>query len=317
MVDSCRALLSLLIICDFSKESSGTIDLNLQELEYLAAHLRAKECRLLVAALHFNSYELPKQLSEAGEALFELHAKEIESIIWLSFGSLASLRGGDKQENPVSAPTAALELESRRGGRQNPPTSGASTASNRASRPRRLVGQDDVSGARQGRAASRQRFLRSTCANRGDDHYGPTTTGKSVETNSSSSSGGDGDGDLYLLLVIDMIVVGLVAGSLFSLVFVVGSLVIGRVARCDDRRQRRRDPNDRSLIDRDCEAADCRDDDNDASDDYDTSFENFNDAVQWQIAPHELQTRSEEPLNAINDSHHYTEYLVLPPLQSK
>uniref|UniRef100_A0ABD2XA87 Uncharacterized protein n=1 Tax=Trichogramma kaykai TaxID=54128 RepID=A0ABD2XA87_9HYME len=39
---------------------------------------------------------------------------------------------------------------------------------------------------------------------------------------------------------------------------------------------------------------------------------NFNDAVQWQIATYELQTRSEKPLNAINDSHHYTEYLALP-----
>ena len=50
---------SVLIFC--------TIDVNLAELEYLAAHLDPYECRRLVAALHYTSYELPKSLAGAGE----------------------------------------------------------------------------------------------------------------------------------------------------------------------------------------------------------------------------------------------------------
>uniref|UniRef100_A0ABD2X9V8 Death domain-containing protein n=1 Tax=Trichogramma kaykai TaxID=54128 RepID=A0ABD2X9V8_9HYME len=280
MVDYCRALLSLLVICDFSKKSSGTIDLNLQELEYLAAHLRAKECRLLVAALHFDSYELPKQLREAGEALFELRTSEVESIIWLAFGSEAAI------SKKIPCLRQLLHWNSS-------PGEGAGKTHQHLEHRLRQIGRRDLADWL-GRTTFRELgkdVLRAVNDSFGQlvpteettssplassyVSYEPITTGKSVETNSSSGGGGggDGDGDLYLLLVIDMIVVGLVAGSLFSLVFVVGSLVIGRVARCDDRHQRRNDPNDRSLIDRDCEAADCRDDENDASDDCDTSFD--------------------------------------------
>ena len=45
----------------------STIDVNLSELEYLAAHLEPRECRRLVAALHYHSYELPESLVEAGK----------------------------------------------------------------------------------------------------------------------------------------------------------------------------------------------------------------------------------------------------------
>lgn len=44
-----------------------TIDVNLSELEYLAAHLDPVECHRLIAALHYTSYELPKSLAGAGE----------------------------------------------------------------------------------------------------------------------------------------------------------------------------------------------------------------------------------------------------------
>ncbi|XP_014235988.1 uncharacterized protein LOC106658502 [Trichogramma pretiosum] len=259
MVDYCRALLSLLIICDFSKKSSGTIDLNLQELEYLAAHLRAKECRLLVAALHFDSYELPKQLSEAEAAI----SKKIPCLRQLLHWNSSPGEGAGKTHQH-------LEHRLRQIGRRDlADWLGKTTFRELGKDVLRAVndsfGQLVPTEETTSWSATASSPLASSYVS-----YGPTTTGKSVETNSSSSSGG-GDGDLYMLLVIDMIVVGLVAGSLFSLVFVVGSLVIGRVARCDDRRQRRHHPNDRSLIDRDCEAGDCRDDD-DASDDYDTSF---------------------------------------------
>ncbi|KAL7300184.1 hypothetical protein TKK_0007029 [Trichogramma kaykai] len=258
MVDYCRALLSLLVICDFSKKSSGTIDLNLQELEYLAAHLRAKECRLLVAALHFDSYELPKQLREAEAAI----SKKIPCLRQLLHWNSSPGEGAGKTHQH-------LEHRLRQIGRRDlADWLGRTTF--------RELGKDVLRAVNDsfGQLVPTEETTSSPLAS-SYVSYEPITTGKSVETNSSSGGGGggDGDGDLYLLLVIDMIVVGLVAGSLFSLVFVVGSLVIGRVARCDDRHQRRNDPNDRSLIDRDCEAADCRDDENDASDDCDTSFD--------------------------------------------
>lgn len=52
----------------------ATIDVNLSELEYLAAHLELSECRRLVAALHYDGYELPKSLDGAGKYVFSLHS---------------------------------------------------------------------------------------------------------------------------------------------------------------------------------------------------------------------------------------------------
>ncbi|XP_076763853.1 uncharacterized protein LOC143431182 [Xylocopa sonorina] len=46
-------------------EVLGTIDVNFNELEYLAARLNPFECRRLIAALHYTSYELPKSLAGA------------------------------------------------------------------------------------------------------------------------------------------------------------------------------------------------------------------------------------------------------------
>ncbi|KAK9877818.1 hypothetical protein WA026_020053 [Henosepilachna vigintioctopunctata] len=43
----------------------ATIDINSSELKYLSDHLTSEECRKLVAAAHFNSYDLPTALSEA------------------------------------------------------------------------------------------------------------------------------------------------------------------------------------------------------------------------------------------------------------
>lgn len=43
-----------------------TIDVNLPELEYLAAHLSPSECRHLVAALHYKTFELPRSLEAVG-----------------------------------------------------------------------------------------------------------------------------------------------------------------------------------------------------------------------------------------------------------
>lgn len=46
-----------------------TIDINLSEFQYLADHLHSEECRRLVAALHFKSYEQPNALDQAGKYL--------------------------------------------------------------------------------------------------------------------------------------------------------------------------------------------------------------------------------------------------------
>lgn len=43
-----------------------TIDVNISELEYLAGHLELEECRRLVAALHYDTFELPESIAGAG-----------------------------------------------------------------------------------------------------------------------------------------------------------------------------------------------------------------------------------------------------------
>ncbi|XP_017790999.1 PREDICTED: uncharacterized protein LOC108573132 [Habropoda laboriosa] len=43
----------------------STIDVNLNELGYLAARLQPFECRRLIAALHYTTYELPNNLAAA------------------------------------------------------------------------------------------------------------------------------------------------------------------------------------------------------------------------------------------------------------
>ncbi|XP_015596562.2 uncharacterized protein LOC107268365 [Cephus cinctus] len=42
-----------------------TIDINLSELEYVAARLDSNECRRLIAALHYTTYELPQSMEAA------------------------------------------------------------------------------------------------------------------------------------------------------------------------------------------------------------------------------------------------------------
>lgn len=44
-----------------------TIDINLSQLEYLAARLDPFECRRLIAVLHYMSYDLPMNLAAAGK----------------------------------------------------------------------------------------------------------------------------------------------------------------------------------------------------------------------------------------------------------
>ncbi|XP_048507542.1 uncharacterized protein LOC125500142 [Athalia rosae] len=48
-----------------------TIDVNLSELEYLAGHLNPSECRRLVAALHYMTFELPESIAGAERKLDE------------------------------------------------------------------------------------------------------------------------------------------------------------------------------------------------------------------------------------------------------
>ncbi|XP_043524351.1 uncharacterized protein LOC122536227 [Frieseomelitta varia] len=56
--------LSLIVILS-RYDVLGTIDVNLNELQYLAARLNPFECRRLIAALHYTSYELPSNLADA------------------------------------------------------------------------------------------------------------------------------------------------------------------------------------------------------------------------------------------------------------
>lgn len=49
-------------------DALATIDVNLNELEYLAARLNHFECRRLIAALHYTTYELPRDLAGAGKS---------------------------------------------------------------------------------------------------------------------------------------------------------------------------------------------------------------------------------------------------------
>lgn len=56
---------------------SCTIDINLSELEYIASHLDLFECRRLIAALHYSSHNLPKNLSGAGIHIYLSKEKKI------------------------------------------------------------------------------------------------------------------------------------------------------------------------------------------------------------------------------------------------
>ncbi|XP_072394810.1 uncharacterized protein [Diabrotica undecimpunctata] len=57
-------LFTLLLVLIF-QNVTPTIDLNTAELQYLADHLTKEECRRLIAAAHFNSYEEPAVLGQA------------------------------------------------------------------------------------------------------------------------------------------------------------------------------------------------------------------------------------------------------------
>ncbi|KAF9813772.1 hypothetical protein SFRURICE_007927 [Spodoptera frugiperda] len=56
--------LSLILFMQISFKEC-TVDINIQELVYIADHLTAVECRRLFASLHFASYNLPVTLSDA------------------------------------------------------------------------------------------------------------------------------------------------------------------------------------------------------------------------------------------------------------
>lgn len=64
-----RAFLKLIVISLFEfnilNYISSTIDINAGELQYIADHLTLEECRTLVAAAHFKSYEKPNALDQA------------------------------------------------------------------------------------------------------------------------------------------------------------------------------------------------------------------------------------------------------------
>lgn len=65
----------------------GTIDVNLSELEYLAARLDPFECRRLIAALHYTTYDLPKSLAAAGRPSISVVSNNIFLMIILKLAS--------------------------------------------------------------------------------------------------------------------------------------------------------------------------------------------------------------------------------------
>lgn len=68
--------LSLIVILS-RYDVLGTIDVNLNELQYLAAHLNSFECRRLIAALHYTTYELPSNLADAGKPISDCNNDNI------------------------------------------------------------------------------------------------------------------------------------------------------------------------------------------------------------------------------------------------
>lgn len=64
-ISECPMYLRFVIILSWHSVL-GTIDINVNELEYLAARLNPFECRRLIAALHYTTYELPNNMAAAG-----------------------------------------------------------------------------------------------------------------------------------------------------------------------------------------------------------------------------------------------------------
>lgn len=65
-------LLGYIFLCfSLPHEIFSTIDINISQLEYLAARLDPFECRRLIAALHYTSYELPMNLAAAERTVDE------------------------------------------------------------------------------------------------------------------------------------------------------------------------------------------------------------------------------------------------------
>lgn len=79
--------LSLIVIL-LRYDVLGTIDVNLNELEYLAARLNPFECRRLIAALHYITYDLPNNLAAAGKSdndRIEYNSDHISSSYWKKY----------------------------------------------------------------------------------------------------------------------------------------------------------------------------------------------------------------------------------------
>lgn len=79
--------LSLIVIL-LRYDVLGTIDVNLNELEYLAARLNPFECRRLIAALHYITYDLPNNLAAAGKSdndRIEYNSDHISSFYWKKY----------------------------------------------------------------------------------------------------------------------------------------------------------------------------------------------------------------------------------------
>lgn len=61
-----KITISLSMFIIIFENISPTIDMNTSELQYLADHLTPEECRTLIAGAHFESYEKPNVLDQAG-----------------------------------------------------------------------------------------------------------------------------------------------------------------------------------------------------------------------------------------------------------
>ncbi|XP_014210085.1 uncharacterized protein LOC106640525 [Copidosoma floridanum] len=176
----------------------GTIDVNLSELEYLAARLGPRECRSLAAALHYDSFELPNDLAKA--------SRKVDP-------SLPCLRHLLHWNNGLGEGRGrSHELLERR---------------------LRQLGRKDLADwlGRTVFAELSKDLLRVV-----DEPLGKVTTEaytESQSTETTTTSGKSlGNEDHGLWVLVNWIVFGLLGVLVFTLVSLLGLIVIHRVARC-------------------------------------------------------------------------------------
>lgn len=165
----------------------GTIDVNLSEFEYLAARLDPFECRRLIAALHYTTYDLPKNLAAAGQLVIFKSRQTlacyycvVNSIILFARRDLtnarlfpAAKRAQGGRGDPVSASTASLEQFPGGGPGKDARGDYTSTSTAESQRSRRLARQNRLQTTGKGSGQCCYAVLRRARRGRnGNQHVG-------------------------------------------------------------------------------------------------------------------------------------------------